>query len=76
LFIYNAQKGDTMRATVTIEKDKLDDLMKETKSKSKASAVKIAINEYLKRKKIEKIKSMKGKLQFDMTADEIRHRER
>jgi hypothetical protein len=61
---------------VTIEKDKLDDLMKETKSKSKASAVKIAINEYLKRKKIEKIKSMKGKLQFDMTADEIRHRER
>jgi hypothetical protein len=65
-----------MRATVTIEKDKLDDLMKETKSKSKASAVKIAINEYLKRKKIEKIKSMKGKLQFDMTADEIRHRER
>jgi len=65
-----------MRATVTIEKDKLDDLMKETNSKSKASAVKIAINEYLKRKKIEKIKSMKGKLQFDMTADEIRHRER
>jgi len=65
-----------MRATVTIEKDKLDDLMKETKSKSKASAVKIAINEYLKRKKIDKIKSMKGKLEFDMTADEIRHSER
>jgi hypothetical protein len=65
-----------MRATVTIEKDKLDNLMKETKSKSKASAVKIAINEYLKRKNIEKIKAMKGKLQFDMTADEIRHRER
>lgn len=65
-----------MRATVTIEKDKLDLLMKETKSKSKASAVKIAINEYLKKKKIEKIKSMRGKLEFDMTADEIRHRER
>jgi len=65
-----------MRATVTIEKDKLDMLMKETKSKSKASAVKIAINEYLRKRKIEKIKSMKGKLEFDMTADEIRHRER
>jgi len=65
-----------MRATVTIEKDKLDILVKETKSKSKTSAVKIAIEEYLRRKKIEKIKSMKGKLQFDMTADEIRHRER
>ncbi|MEK6689922.1 MAG: DUF2191 domain-containing protein [Nitrospirota bacterium] len=65
-----------MRATVTIEKDKLDKLLKETKSRSKASAVKVAIDEYLRRKKIEKIKSMKGKLEFTMTADEIRHRER
>ena len=65
-----------MRATFTIDNDKLDSLMKETKSKSKASAVKIAIDEYLRRKKIEKIKSMKGKLEFSMTADEIRHRER
>ena len=65
-----------MRATVTIEKDKLDELVKETKSKSKASAVKIAINEYLRKKKIERIKSMKGKIEFTMTADEIRHRER
>jgi hypothetical protein len=64
-----------MRATVTIEKDRLDLLMKETKSRSKTSAVKIAIDDYL-RKKIEKIKSMKRKLDFDMTADEIRHRER
>jgi len=65
-----------MRATVTIEKDSLDTLVKETKSSSKASAVRIAIDDYLKRKKIEKIRSMKGKLNFDMTADEIRHRER
>lgn len=65
-----------MRATVTIEKNKLDTLMKATKSSSKASAVRIAIDEYLRQKKIEKIKSMKGRLEFDMTADEIRHRER
>ncbi len=65
-----------MRATVTIETDKLDLLVRETKSRSKASAVKIAINEYLRKKKIEKIKTLKGKLSFDMTADEIRHRER
>ena len=65
-----------MRATVTIEKDKLDELVKETKSKSKTSAVKIAINEYLRKKKIERIKSMRGKMEFTMTADEIRHRER
>ena len=66
----------TMRATVTIEKDVLDELQRETRSKNKATAVKLAIREYLRRKKIEKIKSMKGKLEFDLTADEIRHYER
>jgi Arc/MetJ family transcription regulator len=65
-----------MRATVTIEKDVLDELQRETRSKNKATAVKLAIREYLRRKKIEKIKSMKGKLEFDLTADEIRHNER
>ena len=65
-----------MRATVTIEKDVLDELQRETGSKNKATAVKQAIREYLRRKKIEKIKSMKGKLEFDLTADEIRHYER
>lgn len=65
-----------MRATVTIEKDILDELLKETRAKSKTTAVKKAIDEYLRRKKIEKIKSMKGKLEFDLTAKELRHYER
>ena len=65
-----------MRATVTIEKNMLDQLLKETRAKSKATAVKRAIHEYLRRRKIERIKSMKGKLVFDKTAEEIRHYER
>lgn len=65
-----------MRATITIEKNILDRLVKETKSKTKVAAVRKAIDEYLRRKKIEKIKSMKGKLEFDLTAYEIRHHER
>ena len=65
-----------MRATVTIEKAVLDELVRETKAKNKATAVKKVIHEYLRRKKIEKIKSMKGKLEFDLTADELRHYER
>jgi hypothetical protein len=40
-----------MRATVTIEKDILDELVKETKAKSKASAVKKAIDEFLRKKR-------------------------
>jgi len=65
-----------MRATITIEKDILDSILRETHAKSKAAAVKIVIDDYLRRKKIEKIKSMKGKLEFDKSAEEIRHYER
>lgn len=65
-----------MRSTVTIEKKVLDELVHESGQKSKASAVKIVISEYLRQKKIEKIKAMKGKLKFDKTAEELRHYER
>ncbi len=65
-----------MRATVTLDKEMLDELVKETGVKSAASAVREAISEYLKQRKIEKIKAMKGKLKFDKTAEELRHYER
>lgn len=65
-----------MRATVTLDKEMLDELVKETGVKSAASAVREAISEYLKQRKIEKIKSMKGKLKFDKTAEDLRHYER
>ncbi len=77
--VYHCAKQDkveNMRGTVTLDHDKLEELLKETKVKTKAKAVGIAIDEYLRRKKIERIKSLKGKLTFDLTADEIRHRER
>ena len=38
-----------MRATVTIEKDILDELNKETKARSKVTAVRQAVQEYLKK---------------------------
>lgn len=65
-----------MRATVTIEKKLLDDLVHASGHKNKASAVREAVAVYLKQKKIEKIRSMKGKLKFDKSADELRHYER
>ena len=65
-----------MRATVTIDKEMLDDLVQESGHKNKASAVREAIAIYLKHKKIENIKSMKGELRFDRTAEELRHYER
>jgi len=65
-----------MRTTVTIEKDAIDELMDETKARSKAMAVREAVAEYLRRRKIDRIKSLKGKLDFDDTTAEARHRER
>jgi Arc/MetJ family transcription regulator len=65
-----------MRATVTLDKGTLDDLVAETQTKNKAAAVRKAVAEYLRRKKIERIKSMKGKMEFDLTADQLRHYER
>jgi hypothetical protein len=65
-----------MRSTVTIEKDILDQLVKETKAKTKSSAVKKAIAEYLRREKVNKIISLKGKLEFDLDADILRHYDR
>jgi len=65
-----------VRSTVTIDSQRLDELVSETKSRSKASAVNKAIMEYLRRKRIERIKSMKGKLDFDMDFDDMRHHER
>ena len=65
-----------MRATVTIDKEILDQLVRESGHKNKATAVREAVAVYLRQKKIEKIKSMKGKLKFDKTAEDLRHYER
>jgi hypothetical protein len=65
-----------MRTTVTIEQGMIDDLLDETKAKSKASAVREAVSDYLRRKKISRIKSLKGKLVFDHETAARRHHER
>ena len=65
-----------MRATVTIEKDVLDALVKATGARSKSAAVREIIDEYMRKRKVQKILALKGKLSFELTADEIRHYER
>ena len=65
----------SMKTTVTIDKGILDELLHESGHKNKATAVQAAVAVYLRQRKREKIKLMKGKLKFDKTADEIRHSE-
>ena len=65
-----------MRTTITMDSVIVERLLRETKAQSKAKAVTIAVDEYLRRRQLEKIKSLKGKLKFDVSAEKLRHFER
>jgi len=65
-----------MRSTVILEKAMLDELMAETRAKNKAAAVRKAIAFYIKHRRMERIRSLKGKLEFDVAAREMSNHER
>jgi metal-responsive CopG/Arc/MetJ family transcriptional regulator len=54
----------------------LDELVKATGAKSKSAAVREIIDEYMRKRRVQKILALKGTLSFELTADEIRHYER
>lgn len=61
------------RATITLPNELLDELMQIVKAKSKTEAVIKAIRDEIRLKKLERIKSMAGKMEFVKSADELRH---
>lgn len=61
------------RTTITISCGLLDNLVAVTGAKNKSQAVAAAVEEEIKRKKWQKIKTMAGKLEFCAGADELRH---
>lgn len=65
-----------MRTTVTLDSKLIETLQEVSQSKTKAKAVVTAIQDYLQRHQITKIKELKGKMKFDLSADEIRHAQR
>jgi len=60
------------RATLTLPSELLDELVPLVNVKTKTEAVIIAIKDEIRRLKVQKIKEAAGKLEFDLTADEIR----
>jgi len=64
------------RSTITLPNDLLSELMSSVTAKSKTEAVLIAIKDEIKAKKLEKIKSMAGQMEFIKAAEEIRHGDR
>ncbi len=64
---------DAMKVTVTLDNKILDELNRVSGQRKTTFAIREAVAFYLKQKKIEKIRLMKGELKFDKTAEEIRH---
>jgi metal-responsive CopG/Arc/MetJ family transcriptional regulator len=61
------------RSTITLPNDLLEELMRSVNAKSKTEAVLMAIKDEIRLKKLEKIRSMAGIMEFTQTAEEIRH---
>jgi hypothetical protein len=54
-----------LRATLNIPDRLIDDLIRETKVKSKTQAITMAIEEFLQKKRLEKLLALEGKLDLE-----------
>jgi len=64
-----------MRTTLTLDDKLIQELMKLTGAKTKTEAIHLAISEFLRRKKIEGLLDLEGKLQLDLDWRELEERE-
>lgn len=65
-----------MRTTINIEEEKLSRLLQATHQKNKSKAVRLAVEEYLRKEKLKKIELLRGGLSFDKKMLEGRHHAR
>ena len=57
-----------MRTTVTLDEKLVSQVVKESSQRTKTRAVTVALSEYLRRKKIDKLRSMLGRMDIDAEA--------
>jgi len=62
-----------MKTTLNIPEDLIRKAMSLAKHKTKTETVLVALQEYVRKKKIEKILASEGKLQFNDTWEQTRH---
>ncbi|MBN1292944.1 MAG: type II toxin-antitoxin system VapB family antitoxin [Candidatus Latescibacteria bacterium] len=60
-----------MRATLNIPDELIEELMKMSGTKTKTQAICLAIEEYNRRKKVDKLLSLQGKVDMDDTWQEM-----
>lgn len=56
------------RTTITLPRDLVEDLLEVTLAKNKTQAVTVAVQEYIKRKKMESLKRLAGHRRWPRTA--------
>ncbi|MBI4686462.1 MAG: type II toxin-antitoxin system VapB family antitoxin [Nitrospirae bacterium] len=62
-----------MRTTLDIPEDLIKEAMKLSKSKTKKDSIIIAIEDFIKKKRVEKAISMEGRLKFKKEWERLRH---
>lgn len=65
-----------MRTTINLEKEELNCLLAATHLKNKSKAVRIAIEEFLRKERLKKIDLLRGDFSFDKSVLNARHNER
>ena len=65
-----------MRTTINLAKEELTHLLTATQLRNKSKAVRIAIEEFLRKERLKKIDLLRGNLSFDKKILEARHYER
>lgn len=62
-----------MKTTLNIPEDLIREAMSLSKHRTKTETVLVALQEYIRQKKIDKILGQEGKLQFEETWEKSRH---
>lgn len=64
-----------MRTTLDLDEGLVKELVRVTRAKTKTKAIHIAISEFLRRKRIEGLLALEGKLHLDLDWRELEERE-
>jgi Arc/MetJ family transcription regulator len=60
-----------MRTTLDLDEKLIEELLKATEAKTKTEAIHLAISELIRRKKLERLKSLSGKIHIDLDLEKM-----
>lgn len=65
-----------MRATINLETKTMNNLLATTHLKNRSKAIRLAIEEFLRKEKLKKINFLRGQVSFDKKILSLRHESR